>query len=131
MKSKNNAQLRKFHSPDLAVALKGEVPHITYLGIESGGRSCRHSDRNLLKPGFGGEILPGAELIFLEEIEGNLLYAGAAALSRVSFPNERTLKIALQAKSGALPGPLLRISFAPDITPPSFCPWGRRQGLEM
>lgn len=42
-------------SPFMALALETDRPRIAYLGVESGGRSRRHIDTNLLVPGLGGQ----------------------------------------------------------------------------
>ena len=62
----------KFHSPYLALVFRKDVPQITYLGVESGGRSRRHLDRNLQKPGYGGEILSGHPLSTSKEVDGKM-----------------------------------------------------------
>ena len=119
----------KFHSPYLALSFRKDVSQITYLGVESGGRSRRHLDRNLLKPGYGGEILPGGHLSSSGEIDGKLIYTGEAAECQISILDERKFQIALQAKGKPLSGVLFRISFAPEVTPPSLwakpCSWDR------
>ena len=119
----------KIHSPYLALFTREDVPKITYLGVESGGRSRRHLDHNLLKPGYGGEILPGQQLSTAREIDGKLIYTGGTAECQISFLDERRFQIALQAKSKPLIGLSFRISFAPEITPPSLwakpCSWER------
>ena len=44
----------KYQPHYLALVFKENPPQIICLGLEFGGRSRRHLDKNLLKPGFGG-----------------------------------------------------------------------------
>ena len=128
MKNRGTGHLHSFTSPYLALALKRDVPNITYLGIESGGRSRRHLDRNLLRPGFGGEILPEFQLAFVGERDGNLIFNGDGCECKISFPDERKFSIAYQTNEETISGTLFRISFAPDITPPSL--WAQPKSWE-
>ncbi len=128
MKNQVTESSRNFQSPYLALGLKKDLPHFIYLGIESGGRTRRHLDRNLLKPGFGGEILPGADFAFLAERDDSLVYDGHTGKCQISCPNEHTFSISLQAKENSLTGMLFKISFAPDITPPSL--WAKPKTWE-
>ncbi|RMD81060.1 MAG: hypothetical protein D6820_05770 [Lentisphaerae bacterium] len=101
------------HQTDYLVLVQ-KGAQIKYFGIESGGRSRRYLDRNLLRPGFGGRILPGWTL----HGEGPSL--SGAARCCMTFPDERTFVIKLTATAEPLLGRLFQFAFAPDVTPPSL-----------
>ena len=50
---KTSDEFAHYHSSHLAIVCAKRFPMIAYLGIESGGRSDRHLEHNLLKPGKG------------------------------------------------------------------------------
>jgi len=108
-----------FHSPFLALAIHKTTPQIGFLGVESGGRSRRHLDKNFLRPGFGGEILPRQELRFSGEQDATLTYANDKHSCQIACPDERTFKFTFHSDE-TLTGTLFRMSFAPDVTPPSL-----------
>jgi len=72
MNQEISEQFIRSHTPYFALALMKDAPKIVYLGIESGGRSWRFLDVNLLQSGFGGEILPGKCLQFSNENDAEL-----------------------------------------------------------
>lgn len=47
-----------YRSPFYTFSLATDKPSLSYLGVESGGRTDRYTHYNLLRPGLGGPILP-------------------------------------------------------------------------
>jgi len=111
--------VRRFQSAFLAIALKQTAPHVAFWSIESGGRSRRYLDRNLLKPGYGGEIMPGHELTFLADHGQGLTFGFSTGECYCSCPDERTFSLIFHASTD-MSGTLFRLAFAPDVTPPSL-----------
>jgi hypothetical protein len=128
MKKQTTSQGWSFQSPYLALAVRKTAPQIGFLNIESGGRSRQHLDKNLLRPGFGGEILPDQELNFSGEQETSLNYANNTITGHITCPDDRSFKLVFHTGE-TLTGTLFRVAFAPNIAPPSLwakpCHWDR------
>ncbi len=95
----------QFQSPFVALGLHRHRAQITYLGLESGGRSRRHLDNNLLMPGPGGGIPDTESVREIVESADGILYRGVRTGSgeeydlscRTSDARSFTLEVVPQA----------------------------------
>jgi hypothetical protein len=107
-------------------------PMIAQLGVESGGRSRRHIEQNLLKPGRGITASCGGRSSFrqpcaLAQRQGELAYTceETGLAWTIAFPDERTFIVRLHRAGGRLGGdgePFFHMVFSPAICPVSV--WG-------
>ena len=136
MKFKTTDEFVHYHSPYFAVAFVKHFPMIAYLGIESGGRSRRHLDYNLLKPGLGAVLKSGLESSFKKKCRVNhtsncLSYTGIKYKNGldqrwdIAFKNSRQFKINISNRGGIdsrgsmLKNQFFQMAFAPEISPPT------------
>lgn len=135
LKTDTLGQFITFTSPYIAVALAKDFPMISYLGIESGGRSRRLLDRSLLRPGLGGTVVCGNTNSF-----GLKAHASQNG-NKVSYPSipfekgqlrnceieatsERSFTIQVNSENGNFQGEFFKIATAPDISPVTI--WAER-----
>lgn len=117
-------------SDRLALVIARDYPMISYLGVESGGRNRNHLDKNLLRPGVGGRLAGDRPRVGCpsrpwesEILDDGILYQSDEVDATFRMVNDRALKIRIEAKTGMIEGPIFRMAFAPDVTPPSL--WAR------
>ena len=133
MKFKTTDEFIHYHSPYFAIALAKHFPMIAYLGIESGGRSRRHLDYNLLKPGLGIALKSQSGNSFKKKYRINytsncLSYRGIKYKNdieqkwNIEFKNSRQFKINISNKAGMIKNQFFQMAFAPEISPVSV--WG-------
>ena len=133
MKFKTTDEFIHYHSPYFAIALAKHFPMIAYLGIESGGRSRRHLDYNLLKPGLGIALKSQSGNSFKKKCRINytsnsLSYRGIKYKNdieqkwNIEFKNSRQFKINISNKASMIKNQFFQMAFAPEISPVSV--WG-------
>ncbi len=117
-----------FSSPYMAMAYAKDFPMLSYLSIESGGRSRRLLDRSLLRPGLGGTVVSGDENSFGIK-SGAVLSGNKVDYSSIPFKNgttcsceieatgEKSFTVQVSSRDEKMKGEFFRISTAPDISP--------------
>jgi len=130
---KTSDEFAHYHSPYLAIVCAKRFPMIAYLGIESGGRSDRHLEHNLLKPGKGITFNSRSENSFkkpckVKEAPNSFSYSdiqyknAGGQKCEISFEKKRTFTIRLSGKGGKITGKFLQMALDPGKCPPSV--WG-------
>ncbi len=126
-----NTDYAFYGSPYFALSLCKSTMKIAHLGIESGGRTRRHMDFNLLKPGIGASPFSAGEVPSKSGIRSEAsrdsfryfsdLHDSEKTVLEFSFPDARSIKISL--RPGVLPGEsFFSFSFGNSISPASV--WG-------
>ncbi len=113
-----------FGSPFYAVSLSSATPSIAHLGIESGGRTRRHMDFNLLKPGLGG--VPsmwkklGKESFTVGNTHQKVTYTcvdrDKSGRTEIEFKNEKSVDIAYEMRE-PFSGDFFEFTFGNDTAP--------------
>lgn len=144
MQMSESAEFVHVQSPFFAMACAKRFPMIAQLGVESGGRTKRHVEQNLLKPGLGGTACCegkgsfGQPCLMQHSAEEVVYRAGAGAGAeagaggaarggagldwRIVFRDERTFVVRLRREGGRVDGEFFRIAFSTEICPVSV--WG-------
>ena len=128
LKADASGRFITFTSPYMAISCAKDFPMISYLSIESGGRSRRLLDRSLLRPGLGGTVVYGDENSFGRKSPAALNGFNIDYPS-IPFKDGNTLDCEIEATSGKsfsvrissdneeIQGEFFRMATAADISP--------------
>lgn len=119
-----------FKSPFYAISWYKRFPMMSYLGIESGGRSHHYMDRSLLRPGKGGTLINGAESSFDKNTLITIDNGGGISYNPVCFPQGKMkcsmhvlsahrFQIQISSLENNISGEFFKINTAPDVSPVS------------
>lgn len=135
LKTDTKGEYITFTSPYMALALFKKSPMISYLSIESGGRSRRLLDRSLLRPGLGGTVICGKQSSFGLKVSASL-DGTKVSYSSIPFENgklrnyeieatsDRSFTLQVNAKKEKVQGEFFKIATAPNISPVTI--WAER-----
>ncbi len=134
---KNNAIGINYISRYLAIGFIKTFPMIAYIGIESGGRTNRHLDSNLLKPYIGFLSLMNNENSFKKKCKinytdkffkySNITYKKTSQTWLTIFKNNREFSIQITSKTKSTK--FLKIGISPSISPATI--WGNPKNKNL
>ena len=124
-----------FHSPFLIAAFAKDFPMLSYLGIESGGRSHRILDRSMLRPGLGGTLVCGNQnsfgiktpaIVTQNKINYHLIpfNNGQKRNCEIEALSDKSINLVIDAGKPSFNGEFFKIVTAPDIAPVTI--WAER-----
>ncbi len=125
-----------FTSPYYAIAFTKKMPMLAYFNIESGGRSRRLLDKNLLRPGFGGSLVLEGNSSLETKCESTITdnkinyaevdFNGKSVKLDISAIDVRNFEFSISSNK-KIEDEFFRISTAPDISPVTV--WAEHSSL--
>lgn len=131
VKTDLSGEFVSFTSPYFALVCAKNSPMVSYLGIESGGRSRRLLDKSLLRSGLGGTLICGDQTSFAASSVAKVYSNGVSYnwvssksnMSRnlkITATNEHGFAMQITAGDGTFSGEFFRLATAPDVSPVSI-----------